>query len=527
MSFLDAREVPQGSEVEADVCIVGAGAAGLTIASELAGSPHRVILLESGGFSLDRETQALYDGENIGFPYYPASTIRLRFFGGTTNHWSGVCRPLDEVDFQERPWVPLSGWPIKRAELDPYYRRAHAICEVGRMDYDPGLWEAPEAYPLEFGASSLQTVMYRVSRPPTRFGQKFRSVLDEHSNVVTYLHGNAVDLETDASGSEIRRIRVRCLTGTEFRISARVFVLATGAVENARFLLHCLETGSLGPGPSRDWVGRCFMEHLSVVGGVLLPSDPALPTGLYQRRPSQEGDVGYGVLTVAPDAMAGEQILHSKIHLTPTSLGEGLKSVAPGVVAAAVAAQSGRLFEELADHVRSLIFEVDELAIFSYERMFRQRTAGSAYYLNYHLEHAPDPESRVTLSDDRDPLGMGRVRIRWKFGDLERRTLRRTNRLIASEVGAAGLGRVWEGPDDVESGWPVGLRGAWHQMGTTRMSDEPEAGVVDRHCRLHGIENLFVAGSSVFPTSGHANPTLTIVALALRLADQIKEVRVS
>jgi choline dehydrogenase-like flavoprotein len=523
VSFIDARGIPHEAEVETDVCIIGAGAAGITIASELVGMRQRVILLESGGQTPDQDTQALYVGENTGHSYYPLATVRLRYFGGTTNHWTGACRPLDPLDFRHRDWVPHSGWPVSDAQLVPYYRRAHSVCDLGPADYDPASWESEAARALTLDPATLQTVMYRLS-PPTRFAQKFAPVLEQESNVATYLHGNAVGLRMSDSESRISAIEVACLPGTRFRIKAGVFILATGGIENPRFLLHCLENGALRLDPaSHYWVGRCFMEHLSVTGGVFLPADRNWSAALYHGGHSDTGHFGYAVLAPSVDAMHRERILNAKIHLTPTSVREGLRSIAPGLVGAVTATQTGRLFEDLGEHIRGIISELDEITVYSYEQMFRSHAARGAYYLNYHLENAPDPESRVTLGASRDSLGMKQAQLHWRFGELELRTLRRLNELLGAEAGASGTGRVWEAPSDDRADWPPGVRGAWHQMGTTRMSARPEDGVVDGDCRVHGVDNFYIAGSSVFPTSGHANPTLSIVALAIRLADRVKE----
>jgi choline dehydrogenase-like flavoprotein len=521
MSFVDSREIPDGAELETDVCIVGAGAAGITIAVELIGSGRRVILLESGGLTLDGDTQALNHGENIGFPYYPPVTLRLRFLGGTTNHWAGVCRPLDPIDFEQREWVPLSGWPIGHADLEPFQERAHAVCDIGPTDFGPGAWLAPDAQPLELAPASLRTTMLQVG-PPTRFGQKFGPLLEQPSNVQTYLHGNALSLQLDEQGATVRTVEVGCLTGTRFRIRAGIVILAMGALENTRFLLNCLEAGSFPAAAWHDWVGRCFMEHISAVGGVLVPADENFSAALYGGRTSADGHFGVGVIVPSREVIAREQMLQARLGLTPTDLRTGVRSVAPGLIGAAVAAQSGRLFEELGEHVRNIMSELDDLLVYSYEHMFRARAARGAYYLHYILEQSPNRDSRVILSGNRDTLGMRQLQIDWRFGELERHTLRRMNALVAAEVGAAGIGRVWETPEEASSGWPVGTRGSWHQMGTTRMSSSSRDGVVDQDCRVHGTENLFISGSSVFSTGGHANPTLTIVALALRLADQLK-----
>lgn len=512
--FLDARNVPDGSEIESDVCIVGAGAAGITLARELAGQSRLVCLLESGGLEPDAETQALYRGEVVGFPYYPTDAFRLRYFGGTTNHWSGVCGPLQEIDFEARSWVPHSGWPFARSALEPYYRRAQEVCQLGPYRYDPEPWQGPDAPPLALDAERLHTVMNQLS-PPTRFGLAYRDALRDAADVQTYLHANAVNLETQADGTRVSRVAVATLAGTRFAVRARQVVLATGAVENARLLLASRDRSAAGVGNPHDRVGRFFMEHLSVQGALFAPIDPALPMGLYGFREAQ-GVRAQGCVVPTEATLRDEELLSLRCYLQPASSRTAIRSVWFGLLRSG----TGSTPEGLAERVVHALRQLDDLAIHGYRSFFE----GSArsYAVVHHLEHAPNPQSRVTLGDERDALGLPRVRLDWRFGELERRTLRRAVEIFGREVGRAGLGRAAEVPDDPTTGWPPLLRGAWHQMGTTRMHTDPRHGVVDADARVHGLENLYLAGSSVFPTSGYMNPTLTIVALSLRLADHLK-----
>jgi choline dehydrogenase-like flavoprotein len=513
----DARTLPDGTEIESDVCIVGGGAAGITIARELSHTPLRVCLLESGGLEFDPRTQALYRGEVIGFPYYDPDKFRLRFFGGTTNHWQGVCRPLDPLDFERRGWVPGSGWPFGRAVLEPYYARAQEICQLGPLDYDVSTWATENAAPFALPETSIESRAYQQS-PPTRFGQVYREEIRAAANVSAYLHANVIEIETGSLARAVRRVRGACLTGNRFTARARWYVLATGAVENARLLLASRGTTPEGLGNRHGWVGRTFMEHISAVGAILLPSKP-LDRSFYETHVVR-GIPVTGHLALSPDLVRREKLLNAQAFVRPYTMKQTLRS-SPALVSAKMAFESGTLDDDLIDHVRALIAQIDDLAIQSYDAWFGAGLQGFA--LIAIVEHAPRVDSRIMLGKERDALGLQRVRVDWQFGDLERRTLSALYEAIASTAGQAGLGRVRILPDDPEMGWPPGVRGAWHQMGTTRMDENPTRGVVNADCRVHGIENLFVAGSSVFPTSGYANPTLTLVALAVRLADHLKK----
>lgn len=514
--LIDARGLPDGTQIESDVCIVGGGAAGITLARELSASPLRVCLLESGGLEFDPEVQDLYRGEVVGFPYYDPDKFRLRFFGGTTNHWQGVCRPLDRVDFERRAWIPGSGWPFGRAELEPYYERAHTVCELGPLDYGLETWRTERAVPFDLPQETIESRVYQQS-PPTRFGRAYRDEIRRAANVKAYLHANAVEIETDRPPRTVRGLRVACLSGTRLAFRARRYVLATGAVENARLLLASRKAAANGLGNEHGWVGRTFMEHISAVGAIFLPST-SLDRSFYETH-AVRGVPITGHLALPPDLLRRDRLVNAQVFVRPYTVRHTLRSSA-ALVGAKMAFESGTLDDDLMDHVRALISQIDDLAIQSYDAWFGAGLQGFA--LIAVVEQAPNPDSRVTLSEERDALGVPRVRVDWRFGELERRTLTRLYETIARAVGQVGLGRVRILPDDAETGWPPGARGAWHQMGTTRMDVDPTRGVVDQDGRVHGLDNLYVAGSSMFPTSGYANPTLTLVALTLRMADHLK-----
>jgi choline dehydrogenase-like flavoprotein len=516
--FIDGRKIDDKTEIEADVCIVGAGAAGITIAREFIGTSFKVCLLESGGMEFDEATQSLYDGKNTGYPYYDLDILRLRYFGGTTNIWSGVSRPLDDIDFRVRSWVPYSGWPLELADLTQFYKRAHDICQLGPYSYSLGENRDSNAPGLPLKGNSILTTLYREN--PVRFGQAYADEIKNADNIHAYLFSNALTFETDPDASTISRAEIGTLDGKRFRVNSRVYILATGGVENVRLLLNSDQTNSGGLGNSHDLVGRFFMEHLSITGAVYMPSQ-AQPMQLYL-----QGDATgrHGALIPSTEAQQNEEILNVYGALFPSSLRSGIKAVAPGLVSSIMALRSNMSVNDLAEHVRRISADLDDLALHTHRRVFRSGDVNREYYIVYQMEHAPDFDSRVTLDSERDRLGMRKVILNWRFGDLERKTLRRMNTMIAQAVGGAGIGRVREIPDDGENGWPPGVRGAWHQMGTTRMSQDPKHGVVNPNCRVHGINNLFVSGSSVFPTCGCSSPTLTIVALSIRLADHLKQV---
>ena len=236
--FIDGRELPNDHIVEADICIIGAGAVGISMALEFNNLNISVAIVESGGFEYDAQTQSLYTGKHIGAPTYPLETNRLRYFGGTTNHWAGHCRPFDAFDFSVRDWIPHSGWPITAEEMQPYFARSQPIMGLGKYDYD-----SIEEYAKELGFKTLPLDGNRLisvlkhQSPPTRFGKEYKSVIEKSKNVTVYLNSNVLELNSNESVSHVTEVNVACINGPKYKIKARHFVLAAGGLENPRLML--------------------------------------------------------------------------------------------------------------------------------------------------------------------------------------------------------------------------------------------------------------------------------------------------
>lgn len=533
--FIDAHTLPRDTELRADVCIVGAGAAGITLARELKGTKLEVCVLESGGLAPDPGTQALVAGDNVGFPYYDLQATRVRVFGGTTIHWAGVCRPLEPIDFEAREWVPQSGWPITKASLDPYYARAQPILELGPYDYDVAHYATSTDVPLPLRSDRFETAISQIS-PPTRFGQVYRQDLERPRNVRVVLFGNLTEIEMARESGEVARLHAATLDGNGFTVRARIYILAAGAIENARLLLVSNRERPAGIGNDYDLVGRYFMEHLVVPGAVFLPSHRSVVSDLYRAR-KRRGVMLNGYLVPSPATQRGERLLNMRTWLENADLRTALYWTSEGIRTADALQEQVRgqaPGDALAEHVWRVIRDLDDVSMYAYLTFLRPEPELPAYLLTSHIEQMPNRDSRVSLSDRRNALGFPRAKLDWRFGRAERYSLQRAMELLGEEFGRAGLGRVRIIPDNIElegppfakgasgdTGWPPGVRGGYHHMGTTRMGSSPRTGVVDEHCRVHGVANLYLASSSVFPTAGYTNPTLTIVALALRLADHV------
>jgi choline dehydrogenase-like flavoprotein len=509
---IDARELEDHSLIEGDLCIVGAGAAGISIALQFLGSPLKVILLEGGGFQYEDRMQELYAGQTSGQRYFPLKSIRLHYFGGTTGHWAGFCAPFDELDFEKRDWIPHSGWPITQSALDPYYARAQQLLELGPWNYDQAYWmqQDPSMVSLPFDPSRVWNKFWQFS-PPTRFGKKYRDAIVNAPNIHLHTYANLTDIEANETVKEIRAVTVRNLEGKTHKVRAKKFILACCAVQNARLLLASNKQAPKGLGNDRDLVGRFFMEHIEIKSAELWLTRPD-PLHMYM----WQADVtkARAELAIAPALQRQYQILNGTSSLSPLEVAKDQQPFIDVWEDAQGEGMAKRMREDSSPSGENGQAPGTD-----------KTPASRAFQLFTRMEQAPNPDSRVTLDKEPDSLGVRRAHLHWELTPLEKRSIRRLYLLIGQEAGRSGIGRVRLMEylrDENDNSWPAFTGGGWHHMGTTRMSQDPGQGVVDPQCRVHGLENLYVAGSSCFPTGGAANPTLTLVALSLRLADHVK-----
>jgi len=522
----DARQLASDQQVEGDVCIVGAGPAGITAARELIGNGARVWLLESGGRDMERRAQRLNRGQNVGYPIHLPHQSRVRAFGGTTRHWfspgdeSWAARPLDPVDFEIRPGIRYSGWPFDRAHLDPYYAHAQALCQLGPFDYDPSRWTAPSRTPpLALPSGAVGTTLFQHG---TADFDGYYQELVRAPNVTLLLHASVVDLATGEDPDRVDRVEVRREDGSRCFVRARLVVLAAGGIENPRLLLLSRRVHGRGLGNDRDLVGRFFAERLSARTGFIVPVIPDLAgrASFYHVHEAAPGVRVQGALRV-PDAVQRErQLLNCAFFLAPRSLSMTAESVRS--VATLVKARRRRpLPAGLLGHLRNIATGLGDLGTFARDRLRRPDGASSVLVIRAQAEQAPNPDSRVTLGTRRDRFGLPVARVDWRPTSSDRASIRASQEAVDTVLRAAGLGHVELMLGDEHP--PALLEGNFHHLGATRMHTDPSLGVVDADCRVHGVRNLYVAGSSVFPTYGCSNPTLTVVALALRLADHLKK----
>lgn len=559
---IDARRIPTGETIETEVCIIGAGPAGIALARELAGQDFRVCLLETGGFEPDADIQSLAAdaGDPTGDPYSGAIYMRTRQYGGTANQWQidmgdqryGVRYvPLDAIDFEKRDWLPHSGWCFDKAHLDPFYQRAQAVCQAGPYDYRPEAWEDEQAQQLPFQGDRVRTQMYQFG-PRDAFLQDYRQQLEQSHNVTLYVYATVTELETDELSNTVTRARIATLQGNQFWIAAKHFVLAVGGLEAARLLLLSDRVQKTGLGNQNDLVGRFLMDHPVVRAGILSPSNQQVfsKMALYDAR-HVNGTMVLAKPTLTDDLMRREQLLNinaamfplpsfRQLNLLRMLFPQGKRYRSTAVASAQALLASARRKEipkDLVGHLANLLMGIDDLIYFEWRKKSRipggygfdnggwstlpdREQRFGCFEVIHVTEQAPDPDNRVTLGSEVDQLGCRKVQLHWRWNEIDRRSAKRAIQIFTEELAQAGVGRLRV---ELDRGMPqMFLPSIHHHMGTTRMHDNPKQGVVDANCQVHGVSNLFIASSSVFPTGGYANPTLTIVAIAIRVADHLK-----
>ena len=525
----DFLEMDDGQHLRADVCIVGAGPAGITLARKLAKYGYAVCLLESGGDEFEQDTQSLYAGAGTGMTYYPLENSRLRFFGGTIHIWGGRCARLDDMDFERREWVAHSGWPFGADALDGYYRGAHDILRLGRYVYDERLWRETGASRPPFDERLLTTRFWQFDEREEPFALKHCDDLTGSENVNVVLHANAVHIQADPDARRVTHVRISTLDGRQGKVSAAYYVLACGGIENPRLLLSSRDVEANGIGNGFDQVGRYFMEHPHCRAG-RLNSRHAYALWSAMRKKRIAGDVA-----VAPALLPAASFQREKGILNSAVTFKLQRDPGRGVPIGKKLYQT--LTHKLAPDRKGLRLHYLYRGL---RRWFDRSLRPAGEYALSALgitglslvvrgEQAPNPNSRVRLSNRKDILGLPCPELDWQLSSLDKETVTVLADTLKSEFERLGMGGMRKSGwlDEPALEWPVDPSvsnhpiGGYHHMGTTRMSAGPETGVVDGDCRVHNYGNLYVAGSSVFPTSGWANPTLTILALSLRLADHL------
>jgi choline dehydrogenase-like flavoprotein len=579
MEIADLATFEPHTVFETDIVVVGGGPAGLTIAREFAGSSIRLIVLESGLMDETSSHAALSELESVGEPRTPAQKqkrvsfhgasslawsselqpygVRCRVLGGSTLVWKGKSAAFDPIDFGKRAWVPYSGWPITRESLDDYLDRAAEVLNLGPNVYDDRLWRliGTSAPISSLDAEGLRSFFWQFARSRIdqldimRFGREFATL--KADNVRVLLNATATRIGLTTSGNSFDHVEVSTILGARCKVKARYAVIAASAIENARLLLVSNAVQSAGIGNSRGLVGRFLMDHAVTQVGRFKPSDISAIVrrfGFYGVRDgSGHMHMYMHGLAPTPDVQEREQLLNSAVYFmperSPDDPWDALKRL--------IRRESSRPLEDAWSVISGagLLIQGTGMKVFSSSltpEAVRKLMVDAAirYFPNFVVEEfqnrglphkltgvsmeviseqRPDRDSRITLAERTDRLGVPLPRVDWHINHDECRTIARLAHMTRDALARAGL------PVPILEPWVVEGRlddseiiDFAHTLGTTRMASDPESGVVDANCQVHGVGGLYVSGASTFPTGGHANPTLMILALTIRLADKLK-----
>ncbi|HKW18823.1 MAG TPA: GMC family oxidoreductase [Terriglobales bacterium] len=517
--ILDLRSDGLPAELQFDLCIVGSGAAGLAIASEMPATVN-VVVVESGGLEPEPQTQSLYEREITGLPHPGSIQGRFRIFGGSTTQWGGQALPLMDHDLNQRDWIPYTGWPLSAADLKPYYHRACRFLRLDSKNFDTELFPYLNARRPAFAE---EDIWYHFSKwsPTPNTREEYLPFFRRAERMTLLLHANVCHIALADGLNRVEAVTIRSLDGKSAKVRARAFALCVGGIETARLLLANNRQQANGIGNARDLVGRFFQDHPSATIGYLTPTN--MRRAQYALNVLHKRGLKYSVRCTAT---AGWQRRHRTLNVSMGTMfisGDDTLQAMKNVYGAIKRRQVGR--RELVNFLRATR-RPSRVLVPSWYYAVRGRSFAPAARIQINLtsEQEPNPESRIQLANRTDALGMPLASVGWKLTNLTWHTMKEYAALLVGEFRRIGLGQIelepWLRDDSVD--WAQYITDQNHHMGTTRMHDSPNEGVVASDCRVHGISNLFIGSSAVFPTSGHSNPTLTIIALCIRIADQLK-----
>jgi choline dehydrogenase-like flavoprotein len=556
--LVDAETLENGLVFSSDIVVVGAGPAGIVLSLEMARSGFEVVLIESGGLHFSQEIQDLGGADHLDSQFHALmSECTRRQVGGTSIIWGGRCLPYDPIDFDRRTYVENSNWPILYEEIAAYFQRASDYFLCGKPEFDIrnilGVVQ-PSIVPGLPDTHVITSTLERWSLP-TNFGKEYYTDLKYSKNITLIYNLTCTEIETNLQGNHVELIRAKTLRNKRnIHVKGQKYVLASGALNTTRLLMVSDQKNLGGIGNHSGLLGRFYMGHLSgdiaTAHFTTAPQDTIFgfdrdPDQVYLRRRfsfSREfinenhlpnivawlgvpefGDPSHrnGILSLAYLALVMPLL---KKYLTPTAIRKTL-------------VKDGNIVDSSLPHLmniwRDLRRVIEFIPGFGYERYLARRkipalfvyNAANEYPLHYHSEQIPNSNSTVSLSDRQDDLGMRRLNINLQFTQQDIDSVVTAHKYWDEHLRRHNCGYLKYSKTDLEASIWEQAKDGFHQIGTTRMSVCPSKGVVDSNCEVHGVDNLFVASSSIFVTSGQANSTFMIVSFALRLADHLKKIQ--
>jgi|SRR5579863_1020042 len=549
------KKYQAGTIIETDICIIGGGPAAISLALSFLNQHSKIIILAGGSWKEKSRHRELNKGiiDPAG-SHEPLEENRRRVFGGGTSVWGGRCVPFDPIDFEKRSWVPHSGWPITYDQVEQYFERSLQFCEAGENNFDarvvfPG--KNPEIIP---GMDNEDIVSYKLERwsAPTRFAHRYKHIFKSNRDIDVYLDAHVTNINVEKQADRVDSVTV-VINSSEIKVKAEKFVLATGGIENPRLLLSSKSAfHPTGIGNQHDNVGRYYMCHLTGTFGAIDPfnrKEILFPFELdqhavYCRRRwwltpkfQKQDKIANGIMYL-------NRPINVKDHMEPTESAVILAKSFSNIL-------KGRSFKAILRNLKQAIEDLNEHLIFTLKNSHRvipfflnigikritnrrlpirlPSIKSKWLFVCFQSEHVPNPESRICLSDEKDWLGMPLPLVKVAFTELDIQTVISAYKTFFERFQKLNKGNISYKEEELRQNVMEEINNfssRAHHLGTTRMSDNPLNGVVDSDCKVHGMSNLYVAGSSVFPTGGHANPTLTLIALTLRLADHLKKTSV-
>lgn len=519
--FIDAPQLQDDAQLDCDICIIGAGPAGIVLADGLAKTGLQICLTEAGGLSPQSEHPIRSLAEQVGHPVIVHP--RTKYFGGMSNAWGGMrdlylrLLPFDPIDFEVRPWVQNSGWPISYQGLRPFYQGACSVMnEIPNEGFD--VQRHGDQFLAAFDDDILRSNISSLTRP-VRFGERYRKSLDQAGNVRVLLNSYATEIEESESERSVSFIHASARNGRKHRFSAGTFVLACGGLETARLLLASKRKHGCGVGNQNDLVGRYYMQHPKGSHGHVTLRRQNNPKG-YMQGFRVNDHLMQACISFSEHQQRREGLLNHRVDLAPIlQLTESRAARLYSQLRACW--REGHRSQALRRGALAAAIDMPKMAALTCKSILLSLPHGSRHYrLINHLEQMPDPDSRVELSGGTDRFGVPELRTNWRINADEKRSLCRLHELINSNLRRYDSGSFHSRLDPEMDDWPISSSSS-HDLGTARMHNDPRSGVTNADGRVHDVGNLYIVGGALFPTGGNANPTLTIIALALRMASRL------